>query len=209
VTRAIDIEKEEECVRLRLVAPEGGEPGCYLGGRPPAPAAGADTGPAVQYLATVPFPPEPDRCCSVFIAPFEALISEARAWRTVGLVTPILHPPAPRTAHWDRLCEPTSEHGLAIAEVVPDEHAGEAGGRFRWSGLKLGGRPAFKRSAAAADEYTRLRQEGFAQLLQADWYWLDPAAQPVEGTWPFGDGLFSLLVRRHGGSYDWRWLWQP
>jgi hypothetical protein len=173
MTRAIDIENEAECARLRLVAPEGG-----------------------------------DRRCSVFIAPFEALIRDARAWRPAGLVAPVLHAPAPRTEHWDRLCEPTSKHGLAIAEVVPDEHEGEAGGRVRWSGLKMGGRPAFKRPDAAADEYTHLRDEGFVQLLQADWYWLDPVA-PVEGTWPFGDGVFSLLLRRQGQGYEWRWLWQP
>jgi hypothetical protein len=204
----IDIASETECTCLDVVTESSGDAGCYLGGRPPVAAALADTGAAAQYLATIPFPHRPEKRCSLFIAPFGALIKSAREWQRAELVVPVVHPPGPRVISWDRLQEPSSEHGLKAGDAVRDEYVGDDGQGYPLERIKMGGRPAFRRHhTSAMDEYRNLRAQGFQQLVQLDWFGF-LGSDVVQGTWPFGDGVFSLLMRRDGDRYDWRWLWQ-
>src|SRR5262249_23061471 len=149
---------------------------------------------ALNYFATVLLPGATDHRCSIFLSPFRELLDASGNWQPAGLVLPIIHEVSPRVGRWEETMEPSSEHGLRVGSQVVDQYTTPDGEPSLLEGSKMGGRPYFVRSGHAMETYAELRVEGFWQLVQFDRFGLKGAG--VQGNWPFGQGVFSLLARK-------------
>lgn len=101
-----------------------------------------------------------------------------------------------------------SEHPLLVQGFSNDAAAFDDDGvRRPVSGHKLGGAPYFvhgdmRLEAAISD----LLRRGFAHAIQID-FPADPGAN-VSGPWPFGNGLFHVLLRVERDTLEWRCFWE-
>lgn len=186
--------------------------GPRVGGAPSAPAYEGvrDRASApIHYFATVPVTSDPVLLVSIFVPktsePLYALRGEIR--EVGGAIEVVTHLPAPPLKGGDLLASDLSMYGIEIRseenDLVPD---GE-GGVVRRSDHKIGGRPYLLHDRMRLFERAKEAEEdGFGVVVQFDIPGYEDV--PVDGRWPFGDGVFSLLGKEpFTGSACWRWYW--
>jgi hypothetical protein len=100
-----------------------------------------------------------------------------------------------------------SEHPMIISEIVPDINSEDGIVVNPISVHKIGGYPFFIRSIDTLEsEVANIYQQGYRLMLQMDFIVKEDA--DWSGSWPFGDGLFTLFAKFPYQSEDWCWLWQ-
>ena len=191
--------------KSRRLSVRGGDSttGPRLGGRPPVGVVPKNKG--LSYLITLPWSEELE--VSLFVdADADFIFSSAAS---VPSGPPhyelIRHEPRPRGESGAYDSE-LSEHPILIGDLVDD--AGELdfdGVRQPYSDHKIGGRPYFLQGEPELeDAVAALLADGFGHAIQLGF----PGSPGVDvrGTWPFGDGLFHVLVRevRDGDGLEWR-----
>lgn len=101
-----------------------------------------------------------------------------------------------------------TEHPLLIDAEMDDLGPIDDDGIQRpYSGHKLGGRPYFVHGDLRLEEsVAALRSQGFLHAVQMD-FPADPDAK-VAGPWPFGNGMFHVLVREVGTEVEAQCFWE-
>lgn len=189
------------CVPLKITAPSSEASGS-LGGPPPRGVMPATAG--LRYFATVPVATSPELRLSLFVADFKRLLACRGRITPPGLLDVQVHEPRPREAS-SPVASPLNPCGLLALEPREDREVDEEGRSSRFLGHKLGGAPCLIRETATLlRELEALSGEGYTHVLQ----FVFPAPdEPVEGTWPFGDGVLHVFGRLNTPALDWRWLW--
>lgn len=190
------------------------EDGPRLGGA--APAGVCPSTNRLKYFLTSPI--EPGLMMSVFVDPAFAFGDGFKRVVDGGGVEVHFHPPTTRGLEptaWDSELSP---HPLVLgteAEDVEPQDDDESSGDWQedeveepYSSHKLRGVPFLVEQGEDLDMAVRgLLGKGFYQCLQIDF----PGHEDgdVSGTWPFGTGLFHVLIRRQRRDIEWRCFWQP
>jgi len=181
--------------------------GARIGGRAPEGCSPPSLGSAGRFLVTVPLAIDPDLEASVFVGfTFQEMLRAAGdidgGSRFVDVV---VHQPSRRrddSAYSSKL----PGHALVLGMRQPDTEADPDGPVAR-SSHKLGGTPFIMRGGPTLDQAIQdLIEGGFRQVLQLDFPGADDF--PVQGSWPFADGVFHLLGRQPFSAADWRAFWE-
>lgn len=179
--------------------------GPRLGGRAPTGVGPRSAG--LTYLLTVPWDARSEVSVFVDTDP-DFIYGEVDLPCGYPHFECVMHAPAQRgssSPHDSAL----SEHPLRVQEFSNDTGECDDDGIARpVSGHKLGGAPSFvhgdvRLEGAVAD----LLRQGFAHAIQID-FPADSGAD-VSGPWPFGTGLFHVLLRAERGVLEWACFWEP
>jgi hypothetical protein len=202
--RLLSPSSDSSCIPMRIVA-ERDELGPRLGGTPPQGVRPPNTGGPLRYFATVSLAIQPDQHLSIFVADFERIADARGAVNEPGLLEIVTHTPARRDGRTD-VDSQLSAHDLVLLPETADVIREEDGNEVILSGHKIGGRPHLVRqNRKLLDGLRVIGDEGFRHVAQFDFPERDDAI--VSGSWPFGDGIFSLFGRAPFGRADWRWCW--
>lgn len=181
--------------------------GARLGGRAPDGCSPRRLGEGARYLATVPLSSDPELEVTVFTSfSFEEMLDAASSIaRATQLTDAVAHSPSRRRDDSAFLSE-LPGYGLVLGEPQKDIELDQGRAVVR-STHKLGGRPYFMHGDPSLEqEVEALLDAGFRQVLQLEFPGASDA--PVEGDWPFADGVFHVLGREPFGPEDWRAFWE-
>jgi hypothetical protein len=182
----------------------------YVGGRPPSIIAELIPG-DFYFFASFPFQADAagaQKVCSVLVGDFDKRLEISGKWTASHLIQAIVHPASARVDTWPRPIELDGEADILLGAQKSDEVFNDAVGvETGLDGPKIGGSPFIISKPRLADEWRSLESTGFRQVLQVGWPAL-AAGFILSGTWPFGDGLFSLAAKENHDDIEWRWCWQ-
>lgn len=195
---------EVRCIPMRIVDSENGAAG-LLGGAPPK-GVKPQGGDSLRYFASVPFAEDPTLKVSIFVADYGHLVNARGAVNELSLLDIVVHPPELRDDKATGFQSGLSSHDLELLGESDDWVEDEDGTHVVRSGHKLGGRPhLIRETTALVTGLEKIAAEGFVHIVQFDFPESEDAT--VAGSWPFGDGIFSLFGRAPFGRQDWRWIW--
>ena len=145
---------------------------------------------------------------SVFTDPSSSFVFGGNSGRVLagGGVEVVFHGAVGRSKGPNAWDSPLSAHPIILCEEELDtqEEEGEVTPR---STHKLGGKPYLvQRGGSLEEEVRALESAGYRQALQIDF----PGQQDalLSDPWPFGTGIFHVLIRRTDAGYEWRCFWE-
>lgn len=182
------------------------ETGPRLGGR--APQSVAPINPRLRYFLTVPLSGSSQEM-SIFTDPSSAFVFGGNAGRILsgGGIEIAIHDSTGRSPDQTSFDSELSAHPIRVGSVEPDVQD-EEGIQRPFSGHKLGGKPYLVKTGGQLEASLQsLIDAGFRQALQIDF----PGSEdgPVEGSWPFGTGLFHVMLKITPNEFAWRCFWEP
>lgn len=164
--------------------------------------------PDTEYFCTVPLCEKPYMEISVFLSLTLPVMLEHRDCLLDGREVQVVSHAASRRGTSDYLRSRLSAHPLILDPVADDWLIDDRGDRIIRSNHKLGGRTHLIRPYE--DLVAKIRDmnaSGYLHVLQVDFPGGGDA--PVQGNWPFADGIFHLFGKPpFEASSPWQFLWQ-
>lgn len=182
-----------------------GQTGPRLGGRPPDGLTHPSMTGDCRYFLTVPVCDAPSLELSVFInRRFDVLIRTSGDLCRDERVLLLCHPVSQRAVSSPFASE-LSEHPLVLGPEADDWFV-EEGEEVVYSDHKLGGRPYTIHDPPEYIEGTRDASVlGMHHFLQ---FAFPGPTEQVEGSWPWGDGLFHVFWRGQLHAAEWAAFWE-